>query len=368
MLKFKKISYSTALISGTIIGVGFFSLPYVALKSGVFLTLAYLLFLGIAAILVHSFFYEVSLKTPDFLRLVGFAKIHLGKTGERVALGSTVFGLFGAILAYLIVGGEFLRGLIGPFLGGGEVFYTFLYFSLGSILIYFGVKAISKVELLGLVLFFVLLIFLFLGGIDSFDFSNFTFMPEEGSFFLPYGVVLFSLWGASLIPEVEEMLGVRKKTLKKIIPFAVLIPIIIYALFIFLVVGISGKGTTESSLVGLKGFLSPGLFRVSLLFGFLATFTSFIALGLTLKKVFCYDLKIGENLSWFITCFLPFFLFLAGVRSFIDVIGLVGGVAIGIDAVLILLMYKKIKGNRFVSPLIILFLGGIIYEVINFLK
>jgi len=133
------------------------------------------------------------------------------------------------------------------------------------------------------------------------------------------------------------------------------------------VIGLSGSGTTESSLVGLKEFLPVGLFRISLLFGFLATFTSFIALGLTLKKVFCYDLKVDKNLSWLITCFLPLSLFLLGVRSFIGVISLVGGVMMGIDAVLILLMYRKIKGSFLVFPLIIIFLGGIIYEVINFL-
>ncbi len=367
MFKTNNFFYSIALLSGTIIGVGFFSLPYIALKSGILVTLAYLFFLGLVAVIVHYYFCEVSLQTPDFLRLVGFARIHLGKIGRKVALISTIFGLFGAILAYLIVGGEFLKALIGPFLGGGDIFYTLLYFSLGSILIYFGVKAISKVEFFSLVLFFFLLILLFLGGFKSFDFGNFNIMPKSPSFFLPYGAVLFSLWGASLIPEVEEMLGVKKKMIKKVIPYALLIPIIIYIIFIFLVIGLSGSGTTESSLVGLKEFLPVGLFRISLLFGFLATFTSFIALGLTLKKVFCYDLKVDKNLSWLITCFLPLSLFLLGVRSFIGVISLVGGVMMGIDAVLILLMYRKIKGSFLVFPLIIIFLGGIIYEVINFL-
>ena len=364
----KPFLYSIALLSGTIIGVGLFSLPYIAMRNGIFLTLAYLLFLGFIAIVVHRFFCEVSLKTPDFLRLSGFAKIHLGTLGEKVALGSTIFGFFGAIIAYLIVGGEFLRELLQPLLGGSDILYTFFYFFFGAILIYFGVKAISKVELFGLILFFLLLVILSFKGSYSFDLNNLNLFPKGGSFFLPYGAVLFSLWGASLIPEAEEMLGERKKILKKIIPFAILIPIIIYIIFIFLVVGISGSETTQSSLVGLKTFISSEVFRIFLIFGILATFTSFISIGLTLKKVFCYDLKIRKDLSWAITCFLPFFLFLMGIRSFIDVIGLVGGVAMGIDAILILLMYRKIKKSFAVFPLMAIFLGGIIYEVINFLK
>jgi tyrosine-specific transport protein len=368
MSKVKYILYSISVLSGTIIGVGFFSLPFVALKSGILITLFYLVFLGIVSVLIHRFFCEVSLKTPDFLRLAGFAKIHLGKNAQKVALVSSILGLFGSILAYIIVGGEFLSILLKPFLGGSDLFYLIIYFSLGSFLIYSGVKAISKVEFLSLIVFFFLLIILFFEGNNTFNLNNFNILPKKGSLFLPYGVVLFSLWGASLIPEVEEMLKEKKNILKNIIPFSILIPMIVYIVFTFLVVGISGEHTTESSLAGLKEFLSPGFFRASLVLGLLATFTSFITLGLTLKKVFCYDLKIGKDVAWFLTCFVPLLLFFLGFRSFINVIGLVGGVMMGIDAILILLMYKKIKKGSFVFPLILIFLGGIVYEIIILLR
>jgi len=377
---FKNYIYPIATLSGTIIGVGLFALPYITLKVGFWVMCGYFLVLGALVILVHQFFGELALKTPDYKRLPGFAKIYLGNWGERIAYISAILGIFGAILAYLIVGGEFLTELLSPIFGGGNLFWTIIYFLAGAILIFFGIKAIAKVEFWGLILFFLVLILIFLRGrylinIENLfpPISNFKF--QISNFFLPYGVILFSLWGAALIPEVEEMLGEKKKLLLKIIPVAILIPIIIYLFFIYLILGITGPQTTESALVGLKNFLGNRIVSLGFLFGLLTTFTSFIALGLTLKKVFWYDLKIGKNLAFAITCFIPLVLFLIGVKQFIPVISFVGATMLGIDGILILLMYhKKIKNqkskikNLLVYPLILIFLGGIIYEIIYFLK
>lgn len=162
----------------------------------------------------------------------------------------------------------------------------------------------------------------------------------------------------------------EKKALKWIIPVAILIPIIIYLFFIYLILGITGPETTESALTGLRNVLGDRIVSLALLFGLLTTFTSFIALGLTLKKVFWYDLKMGKNLAWAITCFVPLFLFLTGIKQFIPVISFIGAVMLGIDGILILLMYQKIKSGKklLIYPLILIFLLGIFYEVIYFVK
>ena len=372
----KNYIYAIATLSGMIIGVGVFSLPYVTLKVGFWIILAYFLILGTLVILVHQFFGELALVTPDLKRLPGFAKFHLGNFAEKVAFVSTILGDFGAILAYLIVGGEFLTELLSPIFGGGNLFWTLFYFSLGAILIFFGIKAIARVEFWGLVLFFIILLAIFFKSFWQIKLTNLFPRPDYNQLFLPYGVILFSLWGAALIPEVEEMLGEKKLLLRKIIFISILIPIFIYLFFIYLVLGITGPQTTESALTGLKNFLGDGIVSLGLFFGVLTTFTSFIALGLTLKNVFRYDLKIDKTISWAITCFIPLFLFLIGVKQFIPVIAFVGATMLGIDGILILLMYYKFKvkiqkskvKSLFFYPLILIFLGGIIYEIIYFLK
>ena len=370
MSSLKKPIYAISILSGTIIGVGLFSLPYITLKVGIWVMLGYFLILGGLVILIHYLFGKVALNTPDFLRLPGYAKIHLGEWGKRIALISTVSGFLGAILAYIIVGGDFLTSLLSPIFGGSNLLYTFLYFVLGASLIFFGIRAISKIEFWGLVLFFVVLIAIFFRGLPFLKIENlFIGNPGFNNLFLPYGPILFSLWGATLIPEVEELLGENKKLLKKIIPIAILIPIIVYLFFIYIIVGISGPSTTESALTGLKNFLGDGIVNLGLFFGILTTFTSFITIGLTLKKTLWYDFKIPKNLAWAITLFIPLLLFFLGFRNFIETIGLVGGVMLGIDGILILLMYQRISQKKFlVFPLILVLFGGIIYGIIYFLK
>jgi len=365
----KNFIYALSIITGTIVGVGFFSLPFIASKVGFLVMLVYFLILGILIILTHLFFTELSLKTPDFKRLPGFAKFYLGSWGEKVASISFTVGLFGTLLAYLIVGGEFLGNLLSPIFGGGAVVYTIVYFSLGAILIFLGMKTIAKVELYGLLAFFLIAVAIFIRSKSFIKIDNLFPSPDLNYLFLPYGPILFSLWGADLIPEIEEMMGNRKDLLKKIIPLAILIAIIIYSFFIYLILGISGTQTTESGLIGLKNFLPSGTMRLAFLIGVLATFTSFLTLGLTLKKVFWYDLKIGKNLAWLVTCSVPLMLFFIGFKNFIPIISFVGGIALGINAILILLMYRKINPKSFlVYPLLLIFLGGIIYEIMYFLR
>jgi len=167
MSNLKTIIYAISTLSGTIIGVGLFSLPYIASKVGLPVMLAYFLVLGILVTIVHMFFGELALKTPDYKRLPGFAKIYLGDVGRSVALISMILGLLGAVLAYLIVGGEFLANFFQPFFGGSNLGYTFLYFLLGAIFIFFDIKAVSKIEFWGLVLFVVILGIIFAAGFPA---------------------------------------------------------------------------------------------------------------------------------------------------------------------------------------------------------
>jgi tyrosine-specific transport protein len=363
-----KTIYAIATLSGTIIGAGLFALPYITLKLGFWVILGYFLILGGFITLIHLFFGELALETPDFKRLPGFAKLYLGKKGQIIAYISTILSIFGALLAYLILGGEFLAELLEPVLGGSTLFYTVFYFIVAAAVIFHGIKAVAKIEFWGLILFFVILFAIFFRGGSLIAADNLFASPDWSLLFLPYGVILFSLWGATLIPEIEEMLGEKRKAILKIIPIAILIPALVYLFFVYLILGITGDQTTESALTGLKDVLGNGIVSLALVFGLLTTFTSFITLGLTLKKVFWYDLKFKKILSWAITCFLPLFLYLAGVKSFIAVIGVVGGIMLAIDGILILLMYKKLRPERkiFVYPLILLLLGGIIYSVIYF--
>ena len=369
----KNLIFALSILSGTIIGVGFFSLPFITAKVGILVMAAYFLVLGTIVILVHLFFGEVVLKTEGIHRIPGYVKIHLGKLAGNFAILFTLIGFPGGLLAYLIIGGEFSRALFSPFFGGDNALYTTVYFILGAILIYFGIKTIAKIEIIGLIVFFIIISVFFVWGWPELNLNNLLNFDLR-YLFLPYGPILFSLWGAALIPEAKEILGNSARSLKKIILVSIAIPAIIYFIFIVLVAGISGQNTSLEGIKGLIPFLGDKIVSLGLIFGIWATFTSYLALGLTFKKILWHDLNIPKNISWLIACFAPFILFLIGFKDFIGIISFVGGVMLSIEGILIILMYLAVKKfRRFSLPyfltsfLIVIFILGMIYEITHFL-
>jgi len=368
-----------SVLVGTIIGVGLFSLPYIAVRSGVWLMLGYFLLLGGVIILIKLIYGEIVLRTKGIHRLPGYVGKYLGEKWKKVSFISNAIGLTGALLAYLLVGGNFLQSLFGQFFGGGRTLYTLVLFAVGATLIYFGIRSISVIESLSLVLFFVVLWLIFQKGSFLIETKNFL-LGDWKYFFLPYGAILFSLSGTSLIPEVREMLGRRPQDLKKVIFWAIAIAVLVYLLFILIIVGITGQDTTPDAITGLKNIFGNGLVGLALVFGFLTVFTSFLTIGLTLKKILWYDMGFKKNLAWFLACFTPLALFLAGLDDFIAVISLVGGVFLGLDVALMILVYLKARKQGDLEPayslnlsrfliyaLILFFALGAVYEVWYFI-
>ena len=111
-----------SMMLGMAIGVGIFGVPYMIAKSGALIGAIYFVLLGAIIILTHLIFGEAILRTKGQHRLVGYAERYLGFPGKVLATLVFFFGLYGALLAYMVLGGEFLSFLLGgnvsPFLAG----------------------------------------------------------------------------------------------------------------------------------------------------------------------------------------------------------------------------------------------------------
>jgi amino acid permease len=369
---FKNYVYPMAVFSGGIIGVGFLSLPYIAMKTGIWLMLGYILLITVLIIIINLIFCDISLKTPDYKRFPGFAGHYLGKWAELSMLVSWILGTIGVLLVYLLVGSQFFKLVFQPIFSGSELIYVLIYFFVATIIIYFDIKLISKIEFWIFLFLFLSFIFIFIESFSQIKLDN-IFVPnfnfQISNLFLPYGPLLFSLWGIGMIPEIEEMVVPEKKRLKTIIISSTIIVAVFYLLFTLLVLSITGGQTEQTALDGLKNFLPNWLVSISLFAATLATITAFVTQGIILKKIFIFDLKIKHWQAVVMTCFTPLILLLIGIRSFIPLISITGGVLLGIDGIIILLMYKKIGGRKAVIyPLSLVFLFGVIYEIIYFVK
>lgn len=368
-MKFLK---ALAIFLGTIVGVGIFGLPFIAFKAGFFIVVGYFVVMAIVAILINVIYGRVILGTNENHRFPGYVQEYLGLGWKKFSFVVMALGLMGALLAYLIVGGQFLFSYFGSLLGGNVILYTLLFFSIGAFLVFRGVRSISSIELILLCLLFFILAAFFIKAFPFIDIDNFRGFNLEYVFF-PYGVVLFSLWGTSMIPEIKEMIHGSNISLNKIIISGILISALIYIFFIYIIQGGSNI-VSEDAISGLETVLGSNIIRLGFLFGIITCFTSFITLALTLKKVLWYDFGLNKNLSWFLTCFIPLGFFFLGFREFIGIIGFTGAIALGIEGIIIVFLYKQYLKKRLckrMNPLFYLlsgtFLLGIVLEILLFL-
>jgi len=366
---FERYIHPGFVFAGGTIGVGFLSLPYIASRVGIGIFFIYFLIISFITVMLNLAFCDVSLKTPDFKRFPGFVEKYFGKKTKFLSTILLLIAGFGILLAYLIVGGQFFASLFQKYLGGSQMIYTFIYFGIACLAVLFNFKVISRVIFFILGFLALSLCLIFLKGFFYIQPSNFQFISPnfQNNWFLPFGPILFSLWGAGFVPQVEEMIKKSKNSLKKIILISTIAVAIFYFLFTLLILGISGIKTTQTALPGLAKFFD-GIVFIALLAGSAAILNAFIAQSNILKEALIYDLKINRKQAFVMICFTPMILFLLGFNAFIGIISFIGGVIISIFGIIIMLMYRKIGGMNIITyPLILIFVFSIVYQIFYFL-
>lgn len=328
---------AVATLVGTAIGAGIFGIPYAVSKIGFWPGMIYLLFLGGMVLLLNLIYGEIILRTRGDHQLIGYAQIYLGERGKKLALASIFLGLYGALLAYLIQIGEFLALL---FRFSHPSFFSFLFFGLGSLAIWRGLRLVSKLEVLISLLLAGSILLFAIAGAPEMRGENFVGMNLT-QVFLPYGVILFALSGAAVIPEMEEILRKERGQLKKAILVGSLLPILVYFLFTSVVVGISGPLTSEDAIAGLVNFLPAWIVSFGALLGILTMASSYLILGFVLREVWFRDLGFSQNQAFLLAVFPSMLLFLFGAKSFINVLGITGALSGGLTGILVLAMLGK---------------------------
>lgn len=367
-----------ALMAGMVIGVGLFGLPYVVAKSGALIGLIYFIILSVIIIFTHLIYGEILLRTKTKHRLAGLAELYLGKWWKRLTIVVSTLGFYAVIIAYIIVGGGFFHIILSPFLGGGELVYQIVFFSVmaGIILIGFRTIVFSEVLMTGALV--AVMAFLSALAATKINFLNLATF-NAGEFFAPYGVILFSIMGAAAVPEVLEIMSREKKSAKSAIFWGSLIPIALIAVFTFAVLGATGAGATKDAVSGLGAVFGGWVKYIGAVFGLFAVATSFLPLALYAKEQFHLDFKINGFVSWALACLVPFAIFLFGTKDFIKIIGFSGAVFGGYESFLMIWIYLRAKraGLRkpeyemrlplaFLAVMGVIFLLGMIYEVSAF--
>jgi tyrosine-specific transport protein len=341
------------LLLGTIIGAGMFSLPISLGRTGTLIFLLFTLALSYLLGKVNWFYHQVIEKVKDRHQLPGYVKKILGERASFVATISLLFSTFGALLAYLILSGQFISK-IAPLSAtqGSWLFYTLMF-----LLLFFGGRHLEVLDV-----FITIAKLLILGVVIVFTFNptvlsaSLRLFPAELGFkslLLAYGAILFALTGYSIVPELKKEGSIRQS-----INWAQIISVVIYVFFAFnFLPFISGDG------FWLSNPLHSFLFNLAGIFGVL---TPYLMLSWVSYDLLDKDLGFPKKEALILTLVAPLLLYLLGLNDFMAVLSVSGGVFLGMIAILIAQMYAKVfpgKNSWLIRLIQVVFALGVVAEV-----
>lgn len=332
------LSEAVFMITGMTIGAGVLGIPYVVAQVGLKVGLLYILGLGIVMLFLNLMIGEIAVRTKENLQLPGYAGKYLGSWAKTLLTFTVILSSTGALLAYVVGEGRTWAEL----LGGDPAVWSVVFWTLGSVIIWRGLQTAKKVERVFSFLVIAIiagLSFYFLPHMRSVNFSYFN--PAQ--IFLPYGVILFALHASPAIAEAHALLPGSQRHFRRALIIGTLIPIVLYMLFAAAVVGVMGLNTTEVATIGLGEKFGPVVLVLANLFAAFAMGTGFIGLGIAFKQTLTWDYKINNFLATLLVVIAPISLFAIGIRSFVAVLDVAGGLFIGIEAVLMVLIYWRAK-------------------------
>jgi len=334
--------HAAAAMVGTMVGVGIFGVPFVFAQAGFWIGLPWLVVIAAVMVLFYLMYAELMLRTQGEHQLVGYAERWLGVWGGRIVSFALILGIYGALLAYTIVVGLFLHNILSSYIAIDPQWYSVIFTAVLAPLLLLRLSMVSFIEQALTVLFISVVSIIVVASIGNIQVSNYAAIAPR-LWFLPYGVILFAFSGATTLPIVRRLMRGKERGIKPAVISAVLLVAVLYAVFAAMVVGVSGLVTSPDSLSGLFDFLGMPVVILGSVFGVLTIATSYLMLGTAMFEILHIDYRFRRGAAWPLVVFPPLIFYFSGLRSFIDVIGTVGAVAVGITSVTFILAYLQAR-------------------------
>jgi hypothetical protein len=194
--------------------------------------------------------------------------------------------------------------------------------------------------------------------------ANLVLEKSPASWFLPYGIVMFSLLGLAAIPEIATIESINsRQILARVITLSTSGAALLYAIFTWAVLGAIGPKVSPNAFLDIFKIL-PEWGRWILPFvGLVAIGTSYFTFGYMVRKTLELDFGFSPGSAFLVVAIVPILLFLLGLKDIIRIIGFLGGIWVSVDAALVLLMQERANSQTkqgfwqysFINRLLIIF-------------
>ncbi len=327
---------------GTVVGVGIFGLPYVFSRAGYVYGLIELVVIAALSLLTYLLYADLLAVSTTHARFVAMISHQLGLAGRWLASIGFFGALWGAMLAYIIVGGQFAVTALRPLMTIELLQAQIFIWLLASVSIIGGNLFVRRLQAIFIPVFFVMIVALTLFALPNLHFEYLTtFDPDN--IFLPFGALIFAFSGFSAIPECRDALGRHVGLMRPALWLGIGLVSVLYGLFCLAIVGLTGPFTSVQAVDGLRYVTDPWVASFVSIIGLLTVFTAFISVGTSLTNSLLYDFRGRFLSSWALVVLVPLIFLLIGARDFIQVIGATGGLLGGLCGLILLIAYERAR-------------------------
>lgn len=293
----------TLLIAGTAIGVGMLALPVATAQAGFLPSVAIYILCWLFMLCTGLLLLEVCMWMPKEANLITMAQRLLGKTGKNVCWVVYLFLFVTVMIAHVAGGGGVLIEIFHERLSSWEA--ILLYTILFSPIVYLGTLWVDRLNLVlfsGVIISYLFFIYF------SYDHVQLNFLTSTDwtKAWLAMPILFTAFTYQVIIPTLVSYMDRNVKKVRLAIICGTTIPLVIYLLWEFLILGIvpieGPGGLAEAARNGhnavspLKNFVGNGvLYSVGKAFAFFTLTTSYIALALAFLDFLSDGLKIKKK-------------------------------------------------------------------------
>lgn len=328
----------TLLIAGTTIGVGMLALPVATGPAG-FVPSIFIYFISwIFMLCTGLLLLEVSLWMPKDTSFISMAEKILGPIGKNIFWVVYLF-LFGTVMiAHAAGGGSVLLDITGWNLPNWLA--VFIYSSVLAPVVYLGARSVDRLNML-LITGVVISYFAFVGvSLNKVDFNLLKF-ADWGRAWIAFPILFTAFTYQVIIPTLMTYMERNVKKIRLAIVLGSSIPLVIYALWEFVILGIIPvdgpgglieAGKQGQNAIGPLKQLVPLVFDIGKYFAFFALTTSFIPLALSFFDFLADGLKWEKKgskrpLLCLIVFGIPMIIAIAYPNVFLVALGYAGGIS-----------------------------------------
>ncbi len=347
-MKLPKFILPALMLFGATVGVGIFGVPAVLAAVGPWWALALAVVVGGTQLLLQLFYAETAIATPEKARLGLLAKHWLGGHWHLLASIGNIGLLWGAMIAYILVGGKFVQTISTWALGieGGQVSSWQLGWGvIGSLAVALGLRRLVKISAVATTTLVIVATGAIAVAASRFA-PHLIFSASSGGFVditLAYGVLFFALSGLPAILEMEDVIPGDARSLRRAVIVGALAAWAITIAFGFTVWGAFGKSNLSDLPAAFGAFFDPWAMALVAAFGVLGMMTAYFACATNLRETLSIDLGFDRVTSWALATLVPILVALTGTGDFVQVISWAGAVFGGGIAVVVVAIYIAVQ-------------------------